>query len=134
MSRMGHDFSWHVFALVMVVAGLSLLAPLAWWQAHEGRSFGQRTAETLRRRPIAPIADEPVLEPQIAPLRPLVADQIDLDPSVSETPALPVGFPRAPDPQLLGDATGNLRLSSVLSRTQPEILDPKDLEPKDIEP
>ena len=42
MSRMGHDFSWHVFALVMVVAGLSLLAPLAWWQAHEGRSFGQR--------------------------------------------------------------------------------------------
>src|SRR5947207_15146358 len=77
MSRMGHDFSWHVFALVMVVAGLSLLAPLAWWQAHEGRSFGQRTAKTLRRRPIAPIADEPIVEPQVAPLRPLVADQID---------------------------------------------------------
>ena len=32
MSRLARDFSWHLFAFILVVAGLGALAPLAWWQ------------------------------------------------------------------------------------------------------
>src|SRR5262245_25662551 len=31
MTRLGRDLFWHLLALVIVVAGLSVLAPVAWW-------------------------------------------------------------------------------------------------------
>src|SRR5437764_673926 len=79
MSRMGRDFSWHVFALVMVVAGLSLLAPLAWHQTQQSRTSSRRISQRFQRD-IPPIDDEPLAQPQTAALRPTVADQLDLDP------------------------------------------------------
>jgi len=96
MSRLPREFSWHLFAFIVVVAGLGALAPLAWWQT---RAPGDSAAQ-----------------PQLAPLRPLVADKIDLDPSVTETPALPAANSPAMNQELLADATGDLRLSANNSR------------------
>lgn len=31
MTRLARQFSWHLFALAVVVAGLGVLAPMAWW-------------------------------------------------------------------------------------------------------
>src|SRR5262245_30597083 len=110
MSRRNHDFSWHLLALATVIVGLSVLAPLTWWRvrhpdsrnAYLRRSAAHsryhserpREAATLGGRDHAPVTRPPAAEPQIAPLGPLIADQIDLDPSVNETPALPVPRPQ----------------------------------------
>jgi hypothetical protein len=40
MTRLARPFSWHLFALALVVAGLGVLAPLAWWpRAERSRSL-----------------------------------------------------------------------------------------------
>src|SRR5262249_15631737 len=103
MSRAAQDSSWHLLAFVLVVAGLSVLAPLTWRQARpppKATPLAGRREARPQRNPIALddrpsnsdgelIAASPTIQPQVAPLGPLVADQIDLDPSVLETPALP---------------------------------------------
>ncbi len=144
MSRLARDFSWHLVAFVMVIAGLSVMAPLAWRNARLAAPSPQpsRHAETTERwhvddeeRLVESVAlaslleeQEPAIEeamqPQVAPLGPLVADQIDLDPSISETPALPMARGHVNDDPLLMDATGDLRLSATLSRpVQPTLPD-----------
>jgi hypothetical protein len=136
MTRLARDFSWHVVALVLVVAGLGVLAPLAWWQTRERRSVdnaahlpdppeaGAPWAELLP----PPLAVMNLAEPQMAPLRPLVADEIRLDPSVTETPALPAAPSATADQQLFGDPSGDLRLSAARpSVNLPPLQDSKDL-------
>jgi len=135
MSRHGRDFSWHLLALVIVIAGLGVLGPLAWREANKphGRSHADKFYEGLTPSRPADVSVEelPVPEPQVAPLRPIIADQIDLDPSIHETPALPA--PRAPiveESPLESEATGELRLSATLARpSQPILPQPTDVEP-----
>ena len=125
MSRVARDFSWHLFALALVVAGLSVLAPVTWWQTRSPLA-SKSPAERLHlgkmsRLPVShPLSDEP----QIAPLGPLIADQINLDPSVNETPALP--SPQPNTELMLNDAADQMRLSSTLVRPpQPIIPEPE---------
>src|SRR4029079_18872169 len=136
MSRPAPDLSWHLFALAIVIAGLSVLAPLAWWQAHPP---GHESAHDRGRRPLAREtpgrtlpAEAPLEQPELAPLGPLVADQIqiDLDPSITETPALPAPRASGTDDPLQIEATGELRLSATLARpVQPVLPDPIHIEP-----
>lgn len=136
MTRLAREFSWHLFAFILVVAALGALAPFAWWQT---RAPAEQ-AVLSRRMPLpaAPaietpqpmIEATPAAEPQIAPLRPLVADQISLDPSVTETPALPSGPSPTANQELLGDPSGELRLSATTAKTiLPQIPGPMDVEP-----
>src|SRR4051812_48914784 len=120
MSRQARDFSWHLVELAMVVAGLVILAPLAWWRTQEPPVSGGRRVVTMgaaRTRAIPPrdrkqVIQTAELRPQLAPIGPLIADQISLDPSIHESPALPAFI--APD---LGDllepnAVPQMRLSA----------------------
>jgi hypothetical protein len=145
MSRLGRDFSWHLLALAIVIAGLSVLAPLAWWNAAPGRrrlsssdargsvpSGRQRDSMTLGRQDRIAIPELSAEQPQVAPLGPLVADQIqiDLDPSVTETPALPVARAITAEELPKIDSTEEVRLSATLARpSQPLLPDPKAIEP-----
>jgi hypothetical protein len=109
MSQLKGVFSWRLLAAVAGLFLLSLLAPLTW---HNG---SQRPEQHLGGRDNhaslpAPRADsdphieaiivltgghEPVsaidgaARPQMARVGPLVADNIDLDPSITQTPLLP---------------------------------------------
>src|SRR6478735_2480498 len=145
MSRVARDFSWHLFALVLVVAGLGILAPLTWWTArdphqrahslggqHPRRGFHARIEDNPEdQNPVVPTA----AEPQIAPLGPLVADQITLDPSIQETPAISSPTEPAntlPAPALsapLDAPPSEMRLSATLVRPSP-LPQPKDFEPQ----
>jgi hypothetical protein len=149
MSRVARELSWHAVAFALVVAGLTVLAPLAWQRSHEpadGSTISQqkhRIARYVRdhrsagqQSQLAPhctaeiaIQRAPAPQPQVAALGPLIADQIDLDPSVSETPALPVAHSAtAIDPPREGPPE-EPRLSSTLVRpTQPRLPDSKELE------
>src|SRR5438067_1458661 len=104
MSRLARDFSWHVILFVMMVAGLSLFAPLAWWNREPPRRSVSRTSlsKAARKFEAAPFLqpDEfsiAALQPQTAAVGPLVADQITHDPSIHETPPIPAARP------ILGD-------------------------------
>src|SRR5262245_58650281 len=102
MTRHARDFSWHLLALAILIAGFSVLGPLSWREAHQRHArfhaeegFGKPSERPARGHSTNVTIEElPVPEPQLAPLRPIIADQIDLDPSIYETPALPA--PRAP--------------------------------------
>src|SRR5262245_14243545 len=118
MSRVARDFSWHMFAFVIVVAGRSILAPVVWWQArpvpHAARiERGIRAQHTddgaLRRSDEISISKSTLDQPQVAPVGPLIADDIKLDPAVNETPALPVGRADRNDDPLQVEATGDLQ-------------------------
>src|SRR3954452_12675216 len=87
MSCEARDTSWHVLAFIVVVAGLSMLAPLAWWQGGRHpwpqRLSNHRATSSRPTLGRAKQASTPeVHEPQIAPLGPLIGDQITLDPSI----------------------------------------------------
>ncbi|HMC12328.1 MAG TPA: hypothetical protein VKH44_13600, partial [Pirellulaceae bacterium] len=140
MSRVVRDSSWHLFAFVIVVAGLSILAPLTWW--HAGRNgrpshspwknhdTDRHDTLTLGRPDKVLIPKLPLSELQVAPIGPLIADQINLDPSVNETPALPTGRAEPSDDPLQTEATGELRLSATLVRpSQPFVPQPNEIEP-----
>ena len=120
MTRLGRDLSWHLVALALVVAGLGVLAPLAWWKTRpEALTVADPTPHNHEWTPAEllppPVANQfqEAVEPQVAPLRPLVADEIRLDPSVTETPALPTSRPPTVDQQLFGEPSGDLRLSAA---------------------
>jgi hypothetical protein len=141
MSRLAREFSWHLLALALVIAGLGILAPLTWWQTslHPARAARLRhdlaagTDLPLARSAIRrsnPTSNLPPVEPQIASLRPPVADQIHHDPSIRETPALPSGPTAAADEAILGDPRGELRLSATTSKlVLPQLPEPADLGP-----
>jgi len=122
MARLAREFSWHLFAFILVIAGLGGLAPLAWWQS---------------RASIESVELPAAQQPQVAPLRPLVADDIRLDPSVTETPALPAGPSPAHNQQLLAEPSNELRLSATTAKTVtpqvPSALDVRPLEPSPLE-
>src|SRR5439155_2479492 len=133
MRREARDTSWHVLAFIVVVAGLSLLAPLAWWQG--GRNQRQRLSNhtagggraTLGRSKNAAIHELP--QPQIATLGPLIADQITLDPSVRETPAIGTGRPDLSDAATTEpEADNEMRLSAISRPPQPTMLPPAAIE------
>ena len=136
MSRPARDFSWHLVALALVVAGLGILAPLAWFQTREPgapkdsalRDRAARTVAPVHIQP-APVTEElPPLEPQLAMLRPPVADQINLDPSINETPPLPTGPSSLADQQIMGEPRGELRLSATINKAaEPQVPDLTDL-------
>ncbi|HEX5104694.1 MAG TPA: hypothetical protein VFV87_12825 [Pirellulaceae bacterium] len=72
-------------------------------------------------------------QPQVAPLGPLVAEQIDLDPSITETPALPVSLPILNTAPALGSPAGPLELEPLTSSSQPLIPQLPQEEPRDVE-
>ncbi|MCI0360008.1 MAG: hypothetical protein L0211_16140 [Planctomycetaceae bacterium] len=98
MSQLKGVFSWR---LLMIVAGLfllSLLAPFGWNRnsrnvsRHLGKSSGGQVGSGFRVQGSESTPHSALRaphSPQLAPLGPLVADQIDLDPSILQTPALP---------------------------------------------
>jgi hypothetical protein len=137
MSRQARDFSWHLVALAMVIAGLVILAPLAWWRSQDAQQSRARRIATLgtsrmraansRERKLESNAEEP--RPQLAPIGPLIADQISLDPSIHETPALPApGGPNLTD-LLEPNAEPEMRLSAILVRPSP-LPQPQELQPQ----
>src|SRR5262245_52122017 len=105
MSRLKGVFSWRLLFFVAGLFLLSLLAPFGWNRnsepaaRHLGKSSRGEDASRLESELAQSAAGEeseiqdPNSEiapsPQLAPLGPLVADQIDLDPSITQTPALP---------------------------------------------
>jgi hypothetical protein len=139
MTRPARDFWWHLTALAIVVAGLGVFAPLA-WRHTRGPGFdvphappasyvpGIGLKESREEKPLPAVrpAEEP--QPQIAPLRPLVADQIDLDPSVTETPALPGERSPLVNQELFAEPTEEMRLSAARPTISlPPLTDPRDL-------
>ncbi len=136
MSRPARDFSWHLVALAMVIAGLVILAPLA-WRSHDSLDRRHERLATLgsshtvdsRPRDRNPVANVTDLQPQMAPIGPLIADQISLDPSVHETPDLPVAtIPDLGNP-LATSSTPDVRLSATVIRPSPQP-QPQDLQPQ----
>jgi hypothetical protein len=137
MSRQARDFSWHLVALAMVVAGLVILAPLAWWRTQEPPVSHARRVATLGaartgaapRRDRKPVIETTELRPQLAPIGPLIADQISLDPSIHESPALPVATGPNLGDLLDASATPDFRLSATLVRPSP-LPQPQELQPQ----
>jgi len=140
MSRLARDFSWHLFALAIVVAGLGVFAPLTWWQTRQPRTseLGVSKHPRTRQTPVVaghlddtePASDAGSAELQVAELRPPVADQIDLDPSVTETPALPAATPIPLELPTVSDADQELRLSATMLRdSQPRLPSIREIEP-----
>src|SRR5262245_27675254 len=119
MSRVARDTSWHVLAFIVVVVGLSLLAPLAWWQGGRNQRLHRsstvnsiRSRTTLGRSKNTSTRDLP--QPEMAPLGPLIADQISLDPSIRETPAIPTGRPELSEAARIEQELDNeMRLSAI---------------------
>jgi len=126
MRRAERDTSWQVLAFAVVVVGLSILAPLAWYAEHSHsshkRSLARRHRKTTARESKIAVYELPPPRPQLAPLGPLVADQISLDPSIQETPAIPTGRPDLSD-LLPGESEeeNELRLSAISRSVQPII-------------
>lgn len=146
MSRDRHDFSWHLVALVLVIAGLGILAPLTWWETHgwdQPRKLSKRQARPAARPVAATPSDRPGpadrlapaelsadAEPVIATLRPPIADEIRLDPSISETPALPSEPSPRINQELLATPRGELRLSATTARPSlPDLTGPSEYTP-----
>jgi hypothetical protein len=125
MRRAERDTSWQVLAFAVVVVGLSILAPLAWYAEHSHsshkRSLARRHRASGRDARVA-VHELPPPRPQLAPIGPLVADQISLDPSIQETPAIPTGRPDLSD-LLPGESEeeNELRLSAISRPVQPII-------------
>ena len=117
---------WQVLAFAVVVVGLSILAPLAWYAEHshssDKRSLARRHRSTAARESKIAVHELPPPRPQLAPIGPLVADQISLDPSIQETPAIPTGRPDLSD-LLPGESEveSELRLSAISRPVQPII-------------
>jgi hypothetical protein len=124
MSQLKGVFSWRA---LLTVAGLflfSLLAPLTWQRGQP--SAAKHLGPSARSQSVAPattiiqrIEPEIVLIsgeelPQRAPLGPLVADNIDLDPSITQPPVVRGHRPAGEEP----------RLSNLPS--SPIILDPNE--------
>ncbi|MEX2173998.1 MAG: hypothetical protein WD872_06525 [Pirellulaceae bacterium] len=91
MSELQGMFSWR---MLWVVVGLGLVGLLASLSREEAPEVDDSVASPSANRPLArdrAPGDSPAIgdEPQIAPLGPLVADNIQLDPSITETPSLP---------------------------------------------
>ncbi len=130
MTRLARDVSWHLFAFVLVIAGLGAIAPWAWWQSCATSAPQTRPLARDRAKRAPEIELPPIFEPQVAPLRPPVADQIDLDPSITETPALPAGPSPAAGQELLADPSGDLRLSATTAKTiHPQVPGPLEAQP-----
>jgi hypothetical protein len=124
MSRLARDFSWHLFALAIVVAGLGVFAPLTWWQVRQPRISQLRGSPRQPRDSVPSVGHVDDAELQVAELRPPVADQIDLDPSITETPALPVAASAQVEQPTPPDAGEELRLSATMLRdSQPRLPD-----------
>jgi hypothetical protein len=129
MRPVARDTSWHVFAFVVVVACLSLLAPLAWWQGKPNQRFQWKPKQitTLGGSKKGPAVELP--QPQIAPLGPLVADKIALDPSIRETPDISPGRAELSDAAAAEpNADTDMRLSAISRPPQPTMLPPSAIE------
>ena len=59
MSRLARESSWHLLAFVIVVAGLSVLAPVTWW--HAARAEGGEETDAARH---GEYGREPALRPE----------------------------------------------------------------------
>jgi hypothetical protein len=117
MSQLKGVFSWRLLVFVAGLFLLSLLAPFGWNRNSQlaARHLGKSSHADEASRQESQLAQaaaggkteiqnpksETAPRPQLAPLGPLVADQIDLDPSITQTPALP-----APAKVDLGPAIG----------------------------
>jgi hypothetical protein len=153
MSRLKGVFSWRVLAAAAGLLLLSALAPLVWQpEAKESisdprdwRPLGGESDRPILPAPLA-IGNAPVLEPtvvlashrrpagppQFVQYGPPVADRFDLDPSVTETPALPprtaLKLPSARDvPALPSGPDG-------IEGTSPDSADPITEPPSAIRP
>jgi hypothetical protein len=123
MSRVARDFSWHLFALALVVAGLSVLAPVTWWQARQPRH------RVRPERPHSAGASWPVArsftdEPQVARW-PLIADQIGLDPQLAKRRRCPR---RDPAKKSVERRRGRDAPGPTLVRRTAGLPEPKELE------
>ncbi|MDX1945935.1 MAG: hypothetical protein SFU86_11100 [Pirellulaceae bacterium] len=126
MSRLTGESSQKLLYGVLFLLALCMLAPLAWrlrgplavrgapaLPAPEPIADREPVVESgialVREQPELEFPSEPAvpdageLEPVVAPIRPLVAENIDLDPSITETPALPAfSPPPLPEPSASG--------------------------------
>lgn len=105
MNPMQGVFSWRLLWSAAALLPLSLLAPLAWYGVGQRqqtlRNLADDTPSAAVSRSEKRASNRPTgvmfaahrqpaaAEPQLAQYAGLVADNIDLDPSITETPALP---------------------------------------------
>ena len=141
MSRLTGEYSQHLLYGVLGLLVLSLLAPLAW---HHGRPLAMRgPSEPVLAAPEPLPWDHPValpsvaiaqdermepgsVQPVVAQIGPLVAENIDLDPSITETPALPAQSPAPlPDPSSSGSGLPSLPLNSASAPLDPSPATPE---------
>jgi hypothetical protein len=129
--------SWPLITLLLGIAGLALMAPLAWKSSQPANRTG--LAAPGDQRPSLSPSDAAELQsrlhegqsPSFAPLGPLVADQIDFDPSITQTPALPVSQPLVDPTPALNDPSGPLELKPAATTLQPQF---PDLPRSDLSP
>jgi hypothetical protein len=113
---------------VLGLLGLALLSPLAF------RSDLRKQLKASLGGPARvsePADDQEPSAPQLAPYGPLVAENIDLDPSITETPPLPLALHQpildiAPE---LTDPNPALELGPTVSTSQPRFPDLPPAEP-----
>jgi hypothetical protein len=133
MSRPVRDSSWHFLALVIVVAGLGLFAPLTWWNTQPQTGTGWH-AQPVRQHSAMPIkyslgkprlqASPRIVAPSIPSLTMqtvqfarLAEEPIGFDSSIEETPALPSGPPAHAETRRVSDANDDLRLGAATPRS-----------------
>ena len=121
--------TWPVITLLLGIAGLALMAPLAWQRKGPADRAGLAAPGDLRPALSPSEAAElrsrlhPSLAPTVAPLGPLVAEQIEFDPSITQTPLLPVSQPLLDPAPALSDPSGSLELKPAATSLQPQFPD-----------
>lgn len=133
------SFPWGTVSLSLGLIGLALLSPLA-FRGDLREALRSRLQElTAGRQQVAadakptPAEQADALAPQVAPYGPLVAEEIDLDPSINETPALPLALhqPISNVSQQLTNPSPALELGPTITTAQPQF---PDLPPAEVEP
>ena len=121
------SFPWGSVTLVLGLIGLALLSPLAFrgdlreaFQARIQALVGARPEVAADEQPASLPAETRV--PQVAPYGPLVAEEIDLDPSITETPSLPLAVhqPISNVAQELTSPNPALELGPTITTAQPQ--------------
>jgi len=135
MSQLKGVFSWRLLLIAVGLALLSGLAPLVWQRSGSRVSeVGNRESGIRDRKSSVAFNPHSALRtpqstPQLAPLGPLVADHIDLDPSLTHLPSLPrpkIEYAPAALPTLPGGAftAGQDRPSQEAPSQDPPSQDP----------
>jgi hypothetical protein len=156
MTRSARRLPWRLLIGVLALVMLGVVVPRTWQPGpaaprtlHRNHASPPRAAADSRPRLAPPAAspspasapqpaEPPAAELVVAPVGPLVAEQIDLDPSLPETPAIPEEkltlepLPMELEPTLTA-SRNNLHLNNASTSIQPKPVDPLEAEPQ-VEP